>query len=271
MSKPLKEKFPSVSQRAYLGFKKYAHVYDIMSRDVLTISPNATMAQAARIMGDHHVGSLVVLDGEKAVGIVSERDLLTGVIAQGKDPKETSVKSCMSRGLFTVRAIATVKEAAREMMRKKGRLIVAERGNVVGIVTAADLIKSLKEVDEHILVEDIMTREVVTVKPDATIASVARIMGENRIGSVLVEMEGAPQAIFTERDLLSSVLAKGASTKSRVSKFAAKPLITIGSGSNVREAAKLMADKHVRRLPVKKGKEIVGIITARDLVEAYSR
>lgn len=271
MSKPLKEKFPSVSQRAYLGFRKHVHVYDIMSRDVLTVSPDATMAEAARIMGDHHVGSLVVLEGEKAVGIVSERDLLSGVIAEGKDPKETRVRSCMSRGLFTVRAIATVKEAAREMMKKKGRLVVAERGNIVGIVTAADLIKSLQDVDEHILVDDVMTKGVVTVKPEATIASVARIMGENRIGSVLVEIDGIPQAIFTERDLLSSILAKGAPTNSPVSKCASKPLITIPSGSNAREVAKLMADKHVRRLPVTRGKQIVGIMTARDLVEAYSK
>ena len=271
MSKQLKEKFPSVSQRAYLGFKKYVHVFDIMSRDVLTVSPDATMAEAAKIMGDHHVGSLVVLEGDKAIGIVSERDLLSGVIAEGKDPKEIRVKGCMSHGLLTVRAIATVKKAAREMMTKKGRLVVAERGNIVGIVTAADLIKSLQDVNEHVSVDDVMTKGVVTVKPEATIASVARIMGENRIGSVLVEIDGAPQAIFTERDLLSSILAKNASTKSMVSKCASKPLITIASGSNVREAAKLMADKHVRRLPVTKGKQIIGIITARDLVEAYSK
>ena len=123
LSKPFKKEFPSVSERAYLGYKKYVHVYDIMSRDVLMISPDASMAKAAKIMGDRHVGSLVVVEKEKATGIVTERDLLSGVIALEKDPKKVKVKDCMSKGLFTIRPIATAKEAAQEMMKKKGRLI----------------------------------------------------------------------------------------------------------------------------------------------------
>jgi len=254
-----------------MGYKKYIHVYDIMSRDVLTISPEATMAEAAKLMGERHIGSLVVVEEGKAKGIITERDLLSGVIASGKDPGRVRVKDCMSKRLFTVRPIATVKEAAQEMMRKKGRLVVIEQGQVVGIVTAADLIKILPEVEAAGSVDEIMTKHVVTVKSDTTIGSVARIMGEKRIGSVLVEIDGAPRAIFTERDLLSGVLARNASMKSPVSDFASTPLITIASGASVREAARLMAEKHVRRLPVMKNDRIIGIVTARDLVEAYSR
>lgn len=250
---------------------KYVHVYDIMSRDVLMISPNASMARAAKIMGDRHVGSLIVVEKDRATGIITERDLLSNVIALGKDPKKVKVKDCMSKGLFTVRPIATAKEAAQEMMRKKGRLVVTEQDQVVGIVTAADLIKTLPEVEEAGLVDEIMTREVVTVKADETVASVARMMGKKRIGSVLVEMEGIPNAIFTERDLLSNILAVDASSESPVSDFASTPLVTIASGSSIREAAKLMARKHVRRLPVMENERLVGILTARDLVEAYSK
>jgi CBS domain-containing protein len=271
LSKPLKREFPSVSERAYLGYKKYVHVYDIMSRDVLTISPNASMAEAAKIMGDRHVGSLVVVEEDIAIGIVTERDLLSSVIALEKDPKKIRVKNCMSKGLFTVRPIATAKEAAQEMMRKKGRLVVTEQDQVVGIVTAADLIKTLPEEEEIGLVDDIMTKEVVTVKADETVASVARMMGRERIGSVLVEIKGIPKAIFTERDLLSNVLATDASIESPVSDFASTPLVTIPSGSSIRDAARLMARKHVRRLPVMSNDRLVGIFTARDLVEAYSK
>ncbi|UCD72767.1 MAG: CBS domain-containing protein [Candidatus Bathyarchaeota archaeon] len=271
MSKPFKKEFPSVSERAYLGYKKYVHVYDIMSRDVLMISPNASMTKAAKVMGDRHVGSLVVVEKEKATGIVTERDLLSDVIAPGKDPKKVKVEDCMSKGLFTIRPIATAKEAAQEMMRKKGRLVVTEQDQVVGIVTAADLIKTLPETEEAGLVDEIMTKEVVTVKANETVASVARMMGKERIGSVLVEMEGVLKAIFTERDLLSNILAAGASTESPVSDFASSPLVTIPSGSSIQEAAKLMAKKHVRRLPVMEGDHLIGILTARDLVEAYSK
>ncbi len=271
MSNSLKREFPSVSQRAYLGYKKYVHVYDIMSRNVLTISPDATMAEAAKLMGDRHVGSLVVVDAGKASGIVTERDLVSGVLAGGMDPKRIKVRDCMSRGLFTVRPIATAKEAAQEMMRKKGRLVVTEQGQVVGIVTAADLIKTLPDTEKAGLVDDIMTKPVVVVKPEETISAVVRIMGEKRIGSVLVGTDGTSSAIFTERDLISNILAEEVSMESPVSDFSSKPLITIALGSSVGEAAELMAEKHVRRLPVKKSGKLVGIITARDLVEAYSK
>lgn len=271
MSDSLRREFPSVSERAYLGYKKYVHVYDIMSRNVLTISPNATMAEAARLMGDRHIGSLIVVAEGKATGIVTERDLISGVLAGGKDPKKIKVKDCMSRGLFTVRPIATVKEAAQEMMRKKGRLVVTEQGQVVGIITAADLIKTLPETEEAGQIDDIMTKPVVVVKPDTTISSVVRTMGDKRIGSVLVEIDGIPKAIFTERDLVSDVLARDAPMESPVSDYASKPLITIANRSSVNKAAKLMAERHVRRLPVKEGDDIVGIVTARDLVEAYSK
>lgn len=271
LSKPFKKEFPSVSERAYLGYKKYVHVYDIMSRDVLMISPNASMAEVVKTMGDRHVGSLVVVEQDKATGIVTERDLLSGVIALGKDPKRVKVRDCMSKGLFTIRPIATTKEAAQEMIRKKGRLVVTEQDQVVGIVTAADLIKTLPETEEAGLVDEIMTREVVTVKANETVASVARMMGKERIGSVLVEIDGVPKGIFTERDLLSNILAANASTESPVSNFASTPLVTIPSGSSIQEAAKLMAAKHVRRLPVMEDSRLIGIITARDLVEAYSK
>lgn len=271
MSKSFKKEFPSVSSRAYMGYKKYVHVYDIMSRDVLTISPKATMAEAAKVMGDRHVGSLIVEEQEKAIGIITERDLLSSVIAKGKNPSRVQVKDCMSEGVFTIRPIATAKEAAQEMMNKKGRLVVTEQDQVVGIITAADLIKTLPETEEAGLVDDIMTRQIVAVKPETTVASVARMMGEKRIGSVLVEIGGIPEAIFTERDLLSNILAKEKSTESAVSEFASKPMVTIPSESTISEAARLMAEKHVRRLPVTKDDRLIGIITARDLVEAYSR
>jgi CBS domain-containing protein len=80
----------------------------------------------------------------------------------------------------------------------------------VGIITASDLIKSLPEVPEtEAKVDDFMTKEVVTADKETTVIDIAKIMGSQRIGSVLITREAEPFGIFTERDLLTAFLAKG--------------------------------------------------------------
>jgi CBS domain-containing protein len=87
---------------------------------------------------------------------------------------------------------------------------------------------------------------------------------------VIVTRDGNPFGIFTERDLLSTFLVQGKSLDSPVGKASSSPLKSAPAGISIHEAAKIMAEQHVRRLPLMKKKQLVGIITARDLVEAYA-
>jgi len=96
-------------------------------------------------------------------------------------------------------------------------------------------------------------------------------MGEKRIGSVVVTRMEKPVGIFTERDLLTTFLAKGRSLDVQVGEVCSSPLLAIPAGTPINVAAYIMASKHVKRLPVVEDDEIVGIITARDLVEAYAQ
>ncbi len=93
----------------------------------------------------------------------------------------------------------------------------------------------------------------------------------NRIGSVIITREKEPFGIFTERDLLTNFLAKGKALFTDVGPECSQPLIAIPAGTSVHRAAATMALKHIRRLPVVNDEKIVGIITARDLVEAYAK
>lgn len=86
-------------------------------------------------------------------------------------------------------------------------------------------------------------------------------MGEHCIGSIIITSKGKPTGIFTERDLFTSVLAKNKPLESKVSDHF----------SSVHKAAMIMSLKHICRLPVMKETKIVGIVTARDLVEAYAK
>jgi CBS domain-containing protein len=158
------------------------------------------------------------------------------------------------------------------MINRKGRLAVFNAGILVGVITASDLIKSLPDVAEtEVPVDDFMTREVVSMDEETSVLSVARTMGAKRIGSVIITHQGEPFGIFTERDLLTGFLAKGRELFNNVGPECSAPVISIPSGISVHRAAATMALRHIRRLPIVKDDQLVGIITARDLVEAYAK
>ncbi len=131
--------------------------------------------------------------------------------------------------------------------------------------------RAYQEYKRHLKVSDIMSTEVVVTTPQASMAETARIMGRKRIGSVIVTESGTPRGIFTERDLLSTLIAKGVSLGVPAGEVCSPMLVTAPAGISIHEAAKIMAAKHIRRLPLMKKKKLAGIITARDLVEAYAK
>jgi CBS domain-containing protein len=178
----------------------------------------------------------------------------------------------MSWPLVTISPDSPIKDAARIMMKRKGRLAVMEKEKLIGIVSASDFIRSLPDVPETVVkVEDYMTTEVVIVDEEKSVADIAVIMGRGGIGSVIVASGGKPKGIFTERDLLTTFLKEGKSLAVAVKEYASTPLIVAPAWISIYEAAYIMEDKHIRRLPLVEEEELVGIITARDLVEAYAK
>ena len=158
------------------------------------------------------------------------------------------------------------------MIKKKGRLAVFDKGKLVGVITASDLIGSLPELPEtEVKVDDFMTKEVITADEKESVATIAKIMGEKRIGSVIITRKEEPFGIFTERDLITTFLVEGKPLIAEVGKEASSPLVTSPSGTSIHRAAAIMALKKIRRLPIAKKDKLVGIITARDLVEAYAK
>jgi CBS domain-containing protein len=271
MAKTLRDEFPSVIDISYQEYLKHKHISDIMTKDPLFIDSGATMLEAAKLMGEKHIGSLLVRGTDRPAGIVTERDLLTRVIAAERNPKEVKVYEVLSPRLITIKPQATIKEGARMMIKEKGRLVVTEGRRVVGIVTASDLIKALPDAPEtSVPVQKFMTKHVESVEPDTKVWDVAKKMGKERIGSVIVNKDGKPWGIFTERDLLSKVIYNEADLQDPVHRYASAPLVKISPDYSIHKAAMTMATKHIRRLPIFKDDQLVGIITARDLVEAYA-
>ena len=113
---------------------------------------------------------------------------------------------------------------------------------------------------------EIMTPAVVTSAPDADAASVARLMRDHRVGSVvLVDQGHVPVAMVTDRDLTVRVFAEGVDADSPVADHASRPLICGDPEMELEEAAALMVQHRVRRLPVVDDNRLVGIVTIDDI------
>lgn len=116
---------------------------------------------------------------------------------------------------------------------------------------------------------DFMQREVLMVDEKTKVLEVARLMGERRIGSVIVTRNGEPYGIFTERDFFSKAILDNG-LENAVSNYTSTPLITVTPDFSVKEASRIMADMKVRRLVVVEEGRVVGIFTASDLVRALA-
>jgi len=115
-------------------------VKDVMTSNVLTITPDKTVMDAARLMRSENRGSIVVMDEIKPIGIVTERDLFKRVVAEGRAPKDVLVRDVMSGSLVSIGPEQPIKSAAKLMAEMEiRRLPVIKNNKLIGIITAADL------------------------------------------------------------------------------------------------------------------------------------
>jgi signal-transduction protein with cAMP-binding, CBS, and nucleotidyltransferase domain len=114
-----------------------------MTIGVFTLTANKTVYDAARLLRKTSIGSIIVMQKGKAKGIITERDIVYKVIANGKNPKTTKLLSVMSRPLKVIKASDRVESAAAALRANKiKRLPVVDRkGKLVGIVTEGDLLR----------------------------------------------------------------------------------------------------------------------------------
>ena len=114
-------------------------------------------------------------------------------------------------------------------------------------------------------VSEIMTNAAVTDQSDDTLVEAARKMWKQQTGSLLVVDGEDLVGIVTERDILKAVANGISLNETRISEVMSKDLMTVGPGTSLREAAKVMADKWIRHLPVLDGGKLVGVLSQRDL------
>jgi CBS domain-containing protein len=130
-------------------------VRDILTRkgnDVWSISPRASVYDAMKLMADKGIGALLVMEGEKLVGIISERDYARKVILQGRSSRTTSVEEIMTSRVAYAEPGQNIEECMAVMTEKRIRhLPVMEAGQVRGVISIGDLVKSIIDEQKFII------------------------------------------------------------------------------------------------------------------------
>jgi CBS domain-containing protein len=117
-----------------------AAILDRKGCQVYSVSPMATVAEAVSEMNRNRVGSVLVLDGARLVGIFTERDVLRRIVGAGLDPRGTLVSDVMTSGVITISPEATVEETMVLFTEKRCRhLPVVENGRLCGTISIGDI------------------------------------------------------------------------------------------------------------------------------------
>jgi len=116
-------------------------IRDVMTSNPRTIEPSTTVQEAAKLMRDEDVGPIPIVENGSVSGIVTDRDIVLNVVAEGVDPTSTPVSQIASRDLITIDPEQTLDEALRLMGQHQVRRlpVCEEDGRLVGIIAQADI------------------------------------------------------------------------------------------------------------------------------------
>jgi len=124
--------------------KLVKHLLDSKGREVISIDPQASVYDAIKLMADHGIGSLLVMDGDELKGIVTERDYARKVIIKGRSSESTQVGEIMTTDLVTTTSAQTVNECMTMMSERRIRHLPVMSGNeVVGMISIGDLVQAI--------------------------------------------------------------------------------------------------------------------------------
>lgn len=135
--------------------KTIKEILDAKGHDIATIGPEETVLDALKLMADKELGALIVMEGGKVKGLISERDYARKVILRGRTSLETKVKEVMTRKVVCASLQRTAEEVMAVMTDKRVRhLPIIEDKQVVGLVSIGDLVKAIIS-DQQFVIEQL--------------------------------------------------------------------------------------------------------------------
>lgn len=267
-----------------------ALVRNWMTEKVFTVSPAVSISDAHKIMNSEKIRTLVVMEHDHLVGIITRRGILRADLSsvdenawvKQYDLSLETLRDVMTTKVFTTTPDTAIPIVARVMLENKiSSLPVLNREKkLVGIITSSDLfrviIQELPNLNQDIRIKDYMSSEVITIDPETSLLEAHRLMGINRIRILPVMLDNKLVGLVTRTDLMAAdparFVGKGHQViawmieNEKVNKIMSTKLTTIGKEESILRAAELMLNNKIHSLPVMNaGGELVGLLTETDL------
>ena len=276
------------------------NVEDIMSSPVYVIAPDEPLSRARKLMLKHKIGSIVVVNDDGMIGIVTKSDL--GKRMAQAEPMwrrrpidKVPINLVMTESPITIYPEASIRQAVDLMLENSINNLPVTKNSVVGIVTKKDIVRYVSEQSFDTKVSDLMSEDIISVHRHHTINHVIDEMEKNKINKVIVidDSEEGVGIISTTNLALSAMTDNEGKLSTKSIKMARKPkqggekiyryikevplvaedimsgpIVTIASDDTVANAANIMIKENITALPVEQDNEIVGMISRSDVIRA---
>ena len=250
-------------------------VSEIMTTTLTTASVTSSIQQVLEMMVAADVGRIIVTNKEVPVGIFTEKDVLKRVVNSNIDPGKSLIKEVMTSPIRAVREETHIIEAFGKMYRGKYRhlLVRGKRGKIVGIVSMRRILGIAVELGQGLsetkTIGSLVSGEALFVDESSSVYQTIDLMIQKGVASIVVSTAGTPHGIFTERDVLKRVAAKGIDTKqTQVKQVMTSPLVTMAKTALIGEALTEMYRRDIRNMPViEPGGELIGIVSMPDILQ----
>jgi signal-transduction protein with cAMP-binding, CBS, and nucleotidyltransferase domain len=250
-------------------------VSEIMTTTLTTASVTSSIQQVLEMMVAADVGRIIVTNKEVPVGIFTEKDVLKRVVNSNIDPRKSLIKEVMTSPIRAVREETHIIEAFGKMYRGKYRhlLVRGKRGKIVGIVSMRRILGIAVELGQGLsetkTIGSLVSGEALFVDESSSVYQTIDLMIQKGVASIVVSTAGTPHGIFTERDVLKRVAAKGIDTKqTQVKQVMTSPLVTMAQSALIGEALTEMYKRDIRNMPViEPGGQLIGIVSMPDILQ----
>ena len=268
----------------------------------ITVSPNSSLMKAREALLKHKVKRVIVIEKNKPVGLITEKDIAKKIYELGTKPiKSVKAKDFKPRKLFTLTREDSVQDCAKMMKKHRISLVIILNKDKTfgGIVTKTNLAAAFLTKDsEPITVSKIMKSKVITAAPSDPILHIESLLIKNGISRVIIKRNQKPVGIITFRDFVPAKIpqwiAESADPKEvqeykfkkgleevhsnqmsylfpfHATDIMATDPITIESDKDVKLAITRMIKYNISGLPVVKNSKLVGIITKSDIVKTLA-
>lgn len=250
----------------------FAHlrIADIMTRQSLSLPPDAELRTAAALMADRHISCIPIVAATVAIGILTERDIVR--LLDAGTPPETALAAVMTKPVLTVRESLDFR-SAYSLLRRHGvrHLVVVDRSEAaIGVVSETDFRNHLgREFFGRLRsLAATVDREILCLPPAATLATATRRMIAAKRDYALIVDQGCPVGIVTERDMPRIFAGATDIAQVSVADVMSTPVRTVPIDSSPTDVVDLMVGTHIRHLVVVDAAgHVAGVLTQHRLLE----